>query len=74
MNLQNIENAALHLPREDRATLVQKLVLSFDIPTREELRTDWLIEARRRADDLDAGTVRAVPGDEVIRKAQAITK
>ena len=74
MDLQNIENEALHLSKEDRATLIQKLVLSFDVPDSEELREDWLMEAQRRAADLDAGTLQAVPGDEVLRKARALIK
>jgi putative addiction module component (TIGR02574 family) len=74
MNLQKIENEALHLPREERAQLIQRLVLSLESPSEEELRSDWLLEARRRAEELDSGSVQAVPGEEVIRKAKALIK
>jgi len=74
MNLQKIEDEALHLPKDERAKLVQRLVLSLESPSDEELKGDWLIEARRRADELDRGTVHAVSGDEVIRKARALIK
>jgi putative addiction module component (TIGR02574 family) len=74
MNLQKIEDEALHLPKDERAKLVQRLVLSLESPSDEELKGDWLIEARRRADELDRGTVRAVSGDEVMRKARALIK
>ncbi|WP_081194870.1 addiction module protein [Halomonas sp. BC1] len=74
MNLQKIENEALHLPREERAQLIQRLVLSLESPSEEELRSDWLLEARRRADELDSGSVQAVSGEEVIRKAKALIK
>jgi putative addiction module component (TIGR02574 family) len=74
MDLQNIESEALHLTREERAKLMQKLVLSFDTPDPEELRADWLSEAERRARELDDGALRAVPGHEVIRKARALVK
>ena len=73
MNLQKIENEALHLPKGERATLVQKLVLSFDIPTPEELKEDWLLEAQSRAKEIDEGLVTLVSG-EVLKKAQALTK
>lgn len=74
MNLQRIEDEALHLPKEERAQLIQRLVLSLESPSEEELRSDWLLEARRRAGELDDGTAQAVPSDDVMRKARALIK
>lgn len=74
MNLQRIENEALHLPKEERAQLIQRLVLSLESPSEEELRSDWLFEARRRAEELDNGSVEAVPSDAVMEKARALIK
>lgn len=74
MNLQSIEDEALHLPKEQRVQLIQRLVLSLESPSDEELRSDWLLEARRRADELDSGAVQAVSGDEVMKKARALIK
>lgn len=74
MNLRKIENDALHLSRGERATLIQKLVLSFDTPSPKELREDWVAEAKLRAKDLDEGMVTAIPGDEVFRKARDLIK
>jgi putative addiction module component (TIGR02574 family) len=74
MNLQKIEDEALHLPKEERAQLVQRLVLSLESPSDQELRSDWLLEARRRAEELDSGSVQAVPGEDVIRKARSLIK
>ena len=34
----------------------------------------WLSEARRRADDIDAGKVKLVSGDQLERQAQALFK
>ncbi len=51
MDLQQIENEALHLSKEKRAQLIQRLVLSLESPSAEELRSDWLLEARRRAEE-----------------------
>lgn len=72
MNLQKIEAEALHLSRQERAVLIQKLVLSLDNPSPEELREDWLSESRLRAAELDSGKVRAISGDEVLRKARSL--
>jgi putative addiction module component (TIGR02574 family) len=74
MNLQKIEEEALHLPKEERVQLVQRLILSLESPSKEELRSDWLHEARRRAEELDSGSVQAVSGEDVMRKARALIK
>nr|WP_297462066.1 addiction module protein [uncultured Halomonas sp.] len=74
MNLKQLENEALHLPEQERARLVQKLVLSLDTPYPEELEADWLSEAQRRSKGLDEGSVQAVPAEEVMRKARHLLK
>ncbi|SOC54382.1 putative addiction module component, TIGR02574 family [Chromohalobacter canadensis] len=74
MDLQKIEDEALHLPKEERARLVQRLVLSLESPSEEELRSDWLLEARRRAEELDSGSVQRVSSDDVMRKARALIR
>jgi hypothetical protein len=74
MNLQKIESEALHLPKGERASLIQSLVLSFDMPTAQELREDWLVEAQGRAKELDDRLATPIPGDEVLRRARALIK
>lgn len=74
MNHQSIEDEALHLPREKRAQLIQRLVLSLESPSEEELKSDWLLEARRRAEELDNGLTQAVSADDVMKKARALVK
>ena len=74
MDLQRIEDEALHLPKEERAQLVQRLVLSLESPSREELRSDWLLEARRRGEELDNGSLQAVSGEDVMRNARELIK
>jgi putative addiction module component (TIGR02574 family) len=74
MDLQSITDEALHLPREKRAQLIQRLILKQSSPSKEDLTPDWLQEARRRADELDNGSVQAVPGDDVMMKARAQIK
>ena len=74
MNLQKIEDEALHLPKEERARLIQKLVLSLESPSKEELKSVWLLEARRRAQELDDGSVQAVSSEDVMEKARALIK
>ncbi|MGC3874719.1 addiction module protein [Halomonas sp. GXIMD04776] len=72
MDLQQIEAEVLPLSEEERTELFRQLVFSLDSPSSEELRAAWLTQAQRRARELDGGSVKAVPGDEVLRKARAL--
>jgi putative addiction module component (TIGR02574 family) len=74
VNLHKTEEEALHLSKEERAQLIQRLVLSLDSPSDQELSSDWLLEARRRAEELDDESVHAVPSEDVMRKANALFK
>lgn len=74
MNMKQIEDEALHLPEEERAELAQKLLLSLDLPTVEEIEQDWLVEAHRRARELDEGIVQPIPAEEVRKKARALLR
>lgn len=74
MKLNQIEAEALNLSEEERAELAQRLLLSLDTPSEEEIAEDWLIEAQRRARELDEGIVQPVSADDVRRKAQALLR
>jgi len=74
MKLNQIEAEALNLSGEERAELAQKLLLSLDTPSEEEIAEDWVMEAQRRARELDEGLVHPVPAEEVRRKAQALLR
>ncbi len=74
MNLKQLEEEALHLPEEERAELAQKLLLSIDSPSEGEIAADWLLEARRRAKELDEGIVQPIPAEEVRHKAKALLR
>jgi len=74
MILKQIESEALHLSEEERAHLAQTLLLSLDSPSDNEISDDWLIEASRRAIDIDNGTIQAVSAENVRQKAQALLR
>ena len=74
MKLKQIEDEVLHLSEDERAELAQKLLLSLDEPSEDEIAEDWLVEAQRRARELDEGIAQPVPADEVRRKAQALLR
>ncbi len=72
MNQKQIEDEALHLSEEERAALAQKLLLSLDVPPADDMGEAWLVEAHRRARELDEGLVQPVPAEEVRKKARAL--
>ena len=74
MNLKQIESEALHLSEIERARLAQKLLLSLDSPSEDEIDTDWLLEAYHRAEDLDKGIVEPISAEAVRCKAQTLLR
>lgn len=74
MDPKAVEQEALRLSPEDRAQLAQKLLLSLDALSEDELENVWLTEANRRARELDRGEVQPIPADEVRRKARALLR
>lgn len=60
-----IMEQALSLPVDDRIGLVERLLLSLNLPTQAEIDRQWAAEAERRIDEIERGTVQLVPGEEV---------
>lgn len=74
MNIAEIESEVFSLPLEQRASLAHKLLLSLEEPTEAEFDRLWGEESARRAAELDAGLVQAIPGEEVAAKARALLR
>ena len=74
MDPQTVEQEALRLPPEDRAKLAQKLLLSLDTLSEKELEQAWLIEADRRARELDRGDVQPISAEEVRHRARSLLR
>jgi putative addiction module component (TIGR02574 family) len=74
MNSTTIEQSVLGLPRSERAHLVHLLLDSLDAPSKTDIQAIWLSEASRRADDIDAGRVSLISGEELERQVQALFK
>ena len=69
-----IEQSVLGLPVSEREDLVHLLLDSPDALSEPDLQDIWLREARRRADDIDAGRVNLVSGEQLERQVQALFK
>jgi putative addiction module component (TIGR02574 family) len=69
--LDEIMKAALALPPAERELLVERLSESLaDVPVAYE--EEWREELKHRADDLDAGRTRLIPGEEVMAAVDAL--
>ncbi|ETX06636.1 MAG: addiction module antitoxin RelB [Candidatus Entotheonella gemina] len=71
---KRVEHEALRMPPEERTKLAQKLLLSLEALSEEELEQAWLVEADRRARELDRDEVRPVPAEEVRRKTRMLLR
>jgi len=56
---------ALHLARESRALLAEKLLGSLDDGDDFEVSEAWRAEVRRRSKEIDEGAVELVPAEQV---------
>ena len=74
MNSSAIEQSALGLPESERAHLVHVLLDSLDAPSGADIQDIWLSEARRHADEIDAGKVNLVSGEQLERQVHALFK
>ena len=74
MKFNQIEAEALNLSKEERAELAQKFLLSLETSSEKEIAEDWLMEAQRRARDLNEDIVQPISAEEVRRKAQALLR
>lgn len=74
MNTETIEEAALHLPLEQRAQLAHRLLLTLDDFSEAEVADAWRKESQSRAADLDQGTSTPVSSDEVSALAKSLLK
>jgi putative addiction module component (TIGR02574 family) len=62
---------ALLLPADERASLVEKLLQSLNLPTEAEVNRLWVEEAERRVSQIEAGKVELIPGEQVFAKIRA---
>ena len=62
---KKVFDEALSLPAETRVSLVEKLLISLNLPTKPEIDRLWSKEAERRISQIDKGEVRLVSGEKV---------
>ena len=70
--LEELAEQALNLPPESRARLADLLVESLDADELGPMDRLWLVEAKRRRDEVRNGKVETIPGDEALEKVRDV--
>lgn len=65
---EQILKDALALPPQERAELLQRLLVSFQSPIDRKLDELWIREAEERLDAYDRGELSVVPVEEVFER------
>jgi len=68
--LEQLAQEAMKLPGESRARLADLLVESLESGDLTDIDRLWLSEAKRRRDEVRAGTIKTIPGDEALRSVR----
>ena len=66
--VEELVEQAMNLPGESRARLADLLVESLDAEELGRIDRLWAAEATRKRDEVRAGLVETVPGEEGLRK------
>lgn len=74
MKTNVLEKQALDLPVARRAKLAQRLLESLEELSEQEAEELWLVEAARRAREIDEGKVKLVSATELERRVRARLK
>jgi len=73
-NFEEILSAALSLSAGARAMLADHLLESLDDESQKRIDAIWAEEAERRAQAIDEGRAKLIPGDEVLAELRARVK
>jgi hypothetical protein len=68
--LEQVAEQAMSLPSESCAQLADLLVESLDGEELGRIEQLWLVEAKRRRDEIRTGNVSTVSGEEALRKVR----
>ncbi len=66
--MKRMLDEALSLSSNMRAFLIEKLIESLKLPTREDIDKLWAEEAEKRIADVDSGRVKPISGEQVFKE------
>lgn len=72
--VEQLAKQAMTLPTESRTRLADLLVESLDAEELGRIDQLWIAETKRRRDEVRAGRVKTIPGEEALRKVRNALK
>ena len=75
--LKELEEQALQLPPKERSELAHRLIVSLDgepADSPEAIAQAWDEEIARRVAEIDAGTAKLIPHEEVLTEIDELLK
>lgn len=73
-SIASIEQEIRTLSPSDKEGLLRVLLEELDGPPDAGAESAWLEEMQRRSDEIDSGTVKCVPADEVLKSIDSTLK
>ncbi len=65
-----IVDDVLSLPTDQRLALVNRILESLNVATQPEIAALWAEEAERRIEQVEAGQVKPIPGEDVFKETR----
>lgn len=71
-SIEQLTTEILSLPSVSRALLADRLVESLEFDPDSTLQATWVIEAKRRRDEVRNGTVTPISGEEALAQVRRL--
>ncbi len=71
MTAKEIITEALSLSSTERARIAEELISSLEDDIDEDVEKAWQAEINRRIDEVESGSVKCIPWEEVLQKLRA---
>ncbi|MBA2749087.1 MAG: addiction module protein [Tatlockia sp.] len=73
-SIEQLTEEILSLPSRSRAILVEKLLESLEFDIDPVIQATWLVEAKKRRDEVQSGSVQLVSGEEALTQVRLLIK
>ena len=71
-SIEQLTKEMLSLPSASRALLADKLIESLEFDTDSKIQRNWIVEAKRRRDEIREGLVQLIPGEEALAQVRRL--
>ncbi|MCU0567630.1 MAG: addiction module protein [Oculatellaceae cyanobacterium Prado106] len=71
-SIEQLTEELLSLPSESRAILVEKLIASLEFDPDPEIQAAWIVEAKKRRDEIREGSIQPIPGEDALAQVRRL--